>query len=100
MFLQLSGFKMGAPLYSPVIWPNTLSFSSFLMNKLQSNPFLFFWWMSPNLSTIIRGFSSLYLIPARGLSQVAQLVRASYQYTKVVGLIPKQGTYKNHPTNA
>ena len=31
---------------------------------------------------------------------VAQLVRASSQYAKVVGLIPGQDTYKNQPTNA
>ena len=29
--------------------------------------------------------------------QVAQLVRASAQYAKVLGLIPDQGTYKNQP---
>ena len=30
---------------------------------------------------------------------VAQLVRASSQYVKVVGLIPSQGIYKGQPVN-
>ena len=35
-----------------------------------------------------------------GTGQVAQLVRTSLPYIKVVGLIPGQGTYKNQPMNA
>ena len=35
-----------------------------------------------------------------GLGQVSQLVRASSQYTKVVGSIPYQGTYNKQPMNA
>ena len=35
-----------------------------------------------------------------GPGWVAQLVRASSLCTKVVGLIPSQGTYKNQPMNA
>ena len=35
-----------------------------------------------------------------GPGQVAQLVRASSQCTKVVGSIPAQGTCKNQPMNA
>ena len=37
---------------------------------------------------------------ALGLVWVAQLVRVLSQYTKVMGLIPSQGTYKNQPMNA
>ena len=32
--------------------------------------------------------------------QVAQLIRASSQYAKVMGLIPGKGTYKKQPMNA
>ena len=32
-----------------------------------------------------------------GSGQVAQLVKAKFQYAKVVGSIPGQGTYKNQP---
>ena len=39
-------------------------------------------------------------IPQAGPGQVAQLVRASSQYDKVVGSIPGQGIYKNQPMNA
>ena len=35
-----------------------------------------------------------------GPGPVAQLVRVSSQYTKVVGLIPSQGTNKNQSMNA
>ena len=34
------------------------------------------------------------------LGQVAQLIRASSGYAKVVGLIPDQGTCKNQPMDA
>ena len=36
----------------------------------------------------------------QGAGQVAQLVRASSRYTKVVGLIPSQDTYKVQPMNS
>ena len=36
----------------------------------------------------------------QGPGQVAQLVRASSQYTKVVGSISGQGTYRKQPMNA
>ena len=42
---------------------------------------------------ILIGFWKLFLSPG----WVAQLVRASSQYTKVKGSIPRQGTYKNQP---
>ena len=32
--------------------------------------------------------------------QVAQLVKVLFQYVKVAGSIPGQGTYKNQPMNA
>ena len=35
----------------------------------------------------------------RSLGGAAQFVRASAEYTKVAGLIPGQGTYKNYPMN-
>ena len=36
----------------------------------------------------------------KGPGRVSQLVRASSWYTKVAGLIPGQGTYKNQPVSA
>ena len=42
-------------------------------------------------------FFSLKNLSSSG--QVAQLFRALSPYDKVVGLIPHQGTYKNHPMN-
>ena len=36
----------------------------------------------------------------QGSGQIAQLVRASAQYTKVAGSIPGQGAYKKQPMSA
>lgn len=66
VLLQLYGFKTRAPLYSPVIWQNGL-FQTFPWYRLQSSLFLFFWWVSLNLSTTLRDFPRLCPIPADSL---------------------------------
>ena len=41
-----------------------------------------------------------YQMSVVGPGRVTQLIRASSQYAKVVGLILTQGTHKNQPMNA